>query len=138
LSSWVITDNPHVSYLDIEGVWQWTSKREQFRAEYAELWNATAKGTKMSNGGGKAGGMGNGDGKATEYNDMIDVILCPAGPGVAPPLDCAKYWGYTSLWNLLDFPALVFPVSRLSCGGLKLEEHRKLTALRIGLYSRPG
>ena len=44
---------------------------------------------------------------------MVDVILCPVGPGPAPPLDCARYWGYTSQWNLLDYPALVFPVTKI-------------------------
>ena len=43
--------------------------------------------------------------------DIVDVILCPASPGVASPLDCSRYWGYTSQWNLLDYPALVFPVT---------------------------
>ena len=33
-------------------------------------------------------------------------------PGVAPPLDCSRHWGLTSQWNLLDYPALVFPVSK--------------------------
>lgn len=41
----------------------------------------------------------------------MDVVLCPASPGVAPPLDASRYWGYTSQWNLLDYPALVFPVT---------------------------
>ncbi|KAK8196059.1 hypothetical protein M8818_007211 [Zalaria obscura] len=31
------------------------------------------------------------------------------GPGTAPLIDTAKYWGYTSQWNILDYPALVFP-----------------------------
>ncbi|KAH7126995.1 amidase signature domain-containing protein [Dendryphion nanum] len=35
------------------------------------------------------------------------------GPGAAPPLDCARYWGYTSQWNLLDYPAIVFPVTKV-------------------------
>ena len=43
----------------------------------------------------------------------IDVLLCPVTPGAAPPLDCSRYWGYSSVWNLLDYPALVFPVSRV-------------------------
>ncbi|OCL11098.1 amidase signature enzyme, partial [Glonium stellatum] len=43
----------------------------------------------------------------------VDVILCPAGPGAAPQLDGARYWGYTAVWNLLDYPAVVFPVSRV-------------------------
>ena len=41
----------------------------------------------------------------------MDIILCPVGPGAAPPLDCSRYWNYTSQWNLLDYPALVFPVT---------------------------
>ena len=41
------------------------------------------------------------------------MILCPAGPGVAPKIGDAKYWAYTSQWNLLNYPALVFPVSRV-------------------------
>ena len=45
--------------------------------------------------------------------ETIDVILCPAGPGAASLLDCSRYWGYTSQWNLLDYPALVFPVTRV-------------------------
>ena len=44
---------------------------------------------------------------------MVDVILCPAGPGPAPRLDCSKYWCYTSQWNLLDYPSLVFPVTKV-------------------------
>ena len=44
---------------------------------------------------------------------MVDVILCPAGPGPAPRLDCSKYWSYTSQWNLLDYPALVFPAAKV-------------------------
>jgi len=24
--------------------------------------------------------------------ETIDAILCPAAPGAAPPLDCARYW----------------------------------------------
>ena len=78
-------------YLSVEGVWEWTARREAFRAKYAERWNAT--------------------GTSGAKADTIDVILCPAGPGAAPPLDCARYWNYTSLWNLLDWPALVFPVT---------------------------
>jgi amidase len=42
-----------------------------------------------------------------------DVILCPVGPGVAPKQDEAKYWGYTAIWNCLDYPAAVFPISQV-------------------------
>ena len=44
-----------------------------------------------------------------EADKIVDVILTPTGPGCAPPLDCARYWGYTAQWNLLDYPCLIFP-----------------------------
>lgn len=43
---------------------------------------------------------------------MVDAILCPAGPGPASPFDSSRYWAYTSQWNLLDYPAIVFPVTK--------------------------
>ncbi|KAJ9092883.1 hypothetical protein QFC20_007256 [Naganishia adeliensis] len=39
----------------------------------------------------------------------IDVLLCPAGPSVAPKLNTARYWNYTSYWNVVNYPAMVFP-----------------------------
>ena len=92
LSRWIITDNPHVREHTIRTLWDAIIARQDYRARYAALWNATADDENGANGG------------------MVDVILCPAGPGVAPKLDCARYWGYTAQWNLLDYPALVFPV----------------------------
>ena len=41
----------------------------------------------------------------------VDLILCPNTPGCAPPHQTARYWCYTSQWNLLDYPGAVFPVT---------------------------
>lgn len=41
----------------------------------------------------------------------IDVILCPPSFGAATPHGQSRYWGYTSNWNLLDYPGVVFPVT---------------------------
>jgi amidase len=62
-------------------------KRDAYRAEYWKYWNGV--------------------------QNKPDIILCPVGPGVAPKMDQARYWGYTSIWNLLDYPAAVFPVSQV-------------------------
>ncbi|KAL8807877.1 MAG: hypothetical protein Q9223_001928 [Gallowayella weberi] len=97
LTKFIIQENPYVKHLTVEEVWYWTSRRERYRREYADVWNKTARGT----------------GPNGEPEGMVDVILAPVGPGAAPPLDHAKYWGYTSQWNLLDYPALVFPVSQV-------------------------
>ncbi|KAL1614147.1 hypothetical protein SLS54_010003 [Diplodia seriata] len=91
LSTFILEENPYVPKepYPITEVWRLTRMREQYRTDYSAHWNATA--TK------------------DDGSDMVDVILCPVGPGAAPPIDNAKYWGYTSQWNLLDYPSLSFP-----------------------------
>ena len=98
LSNFIIKENSFVKHHTIEDVWKWQIRRELYRKAYAQVWNDTATGTSQKG----------------ELEGMVDVILCPVGPGVAPLIDTSRYWGYTSQWNLLDYPALVFPVSRVN------------------------
>ena len=98
LSNFIIKENNFVKHHTIEDVWKWQIRRELYRKAYAKAWNDTATGTSQTG----------------EPEGMVDVILCPVGPGVAPLIDTSRYWGYTSQWNLLDYPALVFPVSRVN------------------------
>ena len=92
LSKFIIKENPKVQKLTVPELWHWTGRREAYRTAYANVWNKTRTGDEQSR--------------------AVDVILCPVGPGAAPKLDHAKYWGYTSQWNLLDYPALIFPVTK--------------------------
>jgi amidase len=39
----------------------------------------------------------------------IHCLLSPVGPTPAPQPLTAKYWNYTSYWNLANYPAGVFP-----------------------------
>lgn len=98
LSTFIIKENPNVKRLTVKELWSWTVKREAYKTAYAKKWNETASGTKSRG----------------ELEGTVDVILCPVGPGAAPPLDCARYWGYTTQWNILDYPALVFPVTKVA------------------------
>jgi amidase len=82
LTRW-IRGGPWVHKLTVGELQHWKREREGYRSEYARIWNEAA----------------------------VDAILCPAGPGLAPAHETARYWGYTSQWNLLDYPAIVFPVS---------------------------
>ncbi|KAK4689565.1 amidase, partial [Tremellales sp. Uapishka_1] len=50
----------------------------------------------------------------------VDVILCPPTPGPAPTLGTSRYWSYTSMFNLVDFPGGVFPT------GLTVEPSDKI------------
>lgn len=40
----------------------------------------------------------------------VDAILCPANASVASIHGESRYWGYTCVFNALDYPAAIFPV----------------------------
>ncbi|KAJ4317282.1 hypothetical protein N0V84_007418 [Fusarium piperis] len=75
----------------VEEVWDLKAKRNAYRSMYNQHWLDTGK----------------------DDHHPIDAILCPVGPGCAPPHDQAKYWNYTSQWNLLEYPAISFPVTQV-------------------------
>lgn len=112
LSDFIIKENPHVKALTVPEVWDLTIERETYKAKYTRHWNSIGTGI-----------PGPDDNSASALPDvltddavdkMVDVVLCPTGPGCAPLLDCSRYWAYTTQWNLLDYPALIFP-SGLQC-----------------------
>ena len=85
LTKWILHDNPCVKKLSTDELWYWLEEREEYRREYAAKWNET----------------------------NVDAMICPVAPGVAPKHDTAKYWGYTAVWNLLDYPAAAFPIDKV-------------------------
>jgi len=126
LTKHILTDNPHCQPHSISSMWAATLKRDAYRAEYASLWNSTATFV----------------GPNGDLEGMVDVILSPVGPGAAPKIDTAKWWGYTSQWNLLDYPALVFPVDRVDVvkDGEKVEyeSRNEKDAFNWGLWEGHG
>ncbi|KAJ7678343.1 amidase signature domain-containing protein [Mycena rosella] len=80
LTEWVIT-RPSVKDHTVHELWELNLRREALRAAYLAHFNA----------------------------QRVDAVLCPAGAGPAPALGTCKYWGYTNVWNLVDYPAAVFP-----------------------------
>ncbi|KAF2262038.1 amidase [Lojkania enalia] len=85
LSKFILQENPCVKKLSVGELTYWLEEREAYRKEYALHWN--------------------------KYD--VDAVLCPVGPGVAPKHNTARYWYYTSQWNLLDYPAVAFPVFKV-------------------------
>ncbi|KAI0783311.1 amidase [Abortiporus biennis] len=71
--------------------------REAFRSKVANHWNDT-----------KA---------RTSSGRHVDAVLCPIAPTLAPPHDTTRWWGYSSYWNLVDYPGVVFPVGRFKSEG---------------------
>lgn len=88
LTEWVITQ-PGVKYNTYDENDALLIRRNQYKTDYALHWLSLEK----------------------QYGCKIDAILCPAAPGPAPKLGTSKYWSYTSVWNLLDYPGVVFPVT---------------------------
>ncbi|KAJ4320905.1 hypothetical protein N0V84_005609 [Fusarium piperis] len=88
LTKFIIQEQPKVKNHTQHELWKLCTEREDYRAAYARAWTNTGK-----------------DGRE------VDVILCPPSFGAATPHDQSRYWGYTAHWNLLDYPAAVFPVT---------------------------
>ncbi|KAF7340781.1 Amidase domain-containing protein [Mycena sanguinolenta] len=93
LTEWVIT-LPSVKNHTVHELWEMNIRRDTLRAQYLEHYNA----------------------------QNVDVVLCPAGPGPAPPLGTSKYWGYTNVWNFVDYPAAVFPTGLHSDPALDVKD----------------
>ncbi|KAG9242564.1 hypothetical protein BJ878DRAFT_555061 [Calycina marina] len=107
----IITENAHVKEHTITSMQQAIEQRDEYRTEHFKLWNWTV--TAMSHNG--------------EPEGMMNVILCPVGPGVASTLGTAKWWGHTSPWNLLHYPALIFSLEQVDVeNGGQTEEYTSM------------
>jgi amidase len=80
--------------LNAEDVNQLRAQRDAFRIEFAAHWTA----------------------------QDVDVVIGPAFVGPACKHDSALYWTYTSLWNLVDYPGVVFPTKITAREGEKYAE----------------
>ncbi|KAG2366570.1 general amidase [Suillus spraguei] len=72
-------------------LWQVQKLRQNIRKEYLDHWNTTASET--------------GTGRP------VDAIICPVAPFAALPHGKNRYADYTTVWNSLDYPAAIFPVT---------------------------
>ncbi|THH08355.1 hypothetical protein EW145_g2769 [Phellinidium pouzarii] len=71
-------------------IFQLNLQREAFRHKLLKHWNNT----KIKTGTGRP----------------VDAIIAPVAPTLAPRHNTTQWWGYTSYWNLADYPAAVFPI----------------------------
>ncbi len=67
--------------MSVTELWAMVRTREGFRKEFLQQWNQLG----------------------------LDCLLCPVMGNVAPRPGKIKYWGYTSVFNLVDYPGVVFP-----------------------------
>ena len=59
--------------------------------------------------------------KAGKGDRTIDVLICPGAPHPVAPIDRWNTTNYTSMWNLLDYPAGIVPVKTCTEGDLQGE-----------------
>jgi len=89
-TEWILGQIKNRRPFTVEEIFRLNAERETLRAKALEHWNATR------------GSMGR----------PVDAILCPVAPTLASPHDTTCWWTYSSHWNLLDLPAVVFPVGQ--------------------------
>lgn len=89
---------------DAYGLWQHQKRKTELREMYLDHWNATVART--------------GTGRP------VDAIVLPVAPFPAPPHGFHRVSAYTNVWNVLDYPSCVVPVTRVSQTlDLKAEPH---------------
>ena len=88
LTEWIL-NQPNVKERTWPEMDTLISQRDRYRQQYASRWNE----------------------REAALLSSIDCLLTPVGPSAAPQHGTGKWWGYTSIWNLLDYPAVVFPVT---------------------------
>jgi amidase len=81
LMKWILKKGSPKAHSAAES-WKLNSLRNTLQISYAAQWNAAG----------------------------IDAILCPANASVASAHGESTYWGYSSVFNILDYSAAIFPV----------------------------
>ncbi|KAL3479438.1 amino acid/polyamine transporter [Aspergillus californicus] len=89
---------PHVEALVNRGkpisvyeYWQLNRERMDLQKKYLDKWNAVR----------------------SPSGKPVDILLSPTMSHVAVPHRSVRWVGYTKIWNLLDYPAVTFPVDQV-------------------------
>ncbi|CAF0935664.1 unnamed protein product [Adineta ricciae] len=118
LTEWIL-NQPEVTKRSWMEMNELVSNRENYRTQYAQIWNE----------------------RETSLHCSIDCLLTPAAPSAASLHGTSKWWGYTSVWNLLDYPAVIFPVTTVDLEKDQVElDYQARSALdeeNYRLYSSP-
>lgn len=105
-TAWVV-DGSNVKPLTMHEQWHWNLEKQKYRKQYLKHWVDLG---------------------------LPDAVIAPVFPGPACKHRTAKYWGYTAQWNLLDYPALVFPVTTVNLEKDKPVEYAPQNAMDKFVY----
>jgi len=78
---------------NINDLWALQTQIYDFQARYLAYWNSTAKTTKSGR--------------------VVDAVIMPVTPTASFRPTQGMYFGYTAIWNLLDYSVVTVPVTRV-------------------------
>ncbi|KAI3330760.1 amidase [Ustulina deusta] len=78
--------------LSVFQYWQLNRRKWELQQQYLEKWNAT---------------------RCNQSNQPVDVVIMPPMPHTSVPHRSCRWVGYTKVWNVLDYPAIVIPGGRV-------------------------
>ncbi|OAP53724.1 hypothetical protein AYL99_12096 [Fonsecaea erecta] len=87
--SWYL-ETFNIQPLTVPELFALNTKQAEYRQKMAEAWYNTKSQT--------------GTGRP------IDALICPSAPSASFPHGHPVWWGYLSLWNILDYPSIIVPV----------------------------
>jgi amidase len=79
--SWYL-DTFHIKPLTVPELFQLNVKQAEYKRQFIQAWKAA----------------------------NIDALICPCAPSAGFPHDFPVWWGYFSLWNVLDYPSTILPL----------------------------
>jgi amidase len=100
-TEFIFTFAPERAYT-VPETWVLNGERETFRTRLVAHWMATSL--------------------RTREGRPVDAVLSPVAPTLAPPHDSTRWWGYTSYWNLADYPGVVFPMGQHTTAAYRDEQ----------------
>lgn len=109
LSKFIMTENPHVKELSIQQLWALNCEKYAYRDAYNQHWSDSG----------------------------IEVLVAPIIPGPPQPHGTSNYLCYSSQWNLLDYPAITFPVTTVDQQkDVPYKDYKPLNAKDEDFYKR--
>ncbi|KAF5618060.1 uncharacterized protein FTJAE_12366 [Fusarium tjaetaba] len=105
----------NVRKLPASEILQLSGKVRDYKEQFLAAWDKTAN-----------------DGRS------MDALICPPAPGVGYPHDFNTYWGYTSLFNLIDYPAAILPMPGLKVNAEQDPLDSEYVPLGTNPYDKPN
>jgi len=82
-----------IKELTVPELFTLNTKQAGYKAQMARFWASTAE---------------------TNASKLpLDAVICPVHPSAGYPHDFTCWWGYTSLFNILDYPSITLPIKDL-------------------------